>query len=406
MILKIQNDSDHWIVGEKFIKLEFENQFQQTFTSSSLRDWGDALRGVAPVITDEMNVDLGWPFTYDEVRDAAFQLGALKAPRPDGFPGLFYHKYWGIVNEIIRTTSSDFLAGKDNIMLAHEAFHYLRLKKDGENHELGLKLNMNKAYDRVEWDFLEATLRRFGFANGWVNLIMACVTTVSFSIVLNGCPGSSFCPSRGLRQRDPLSPYLFLLVSEVLSLRITKAVVERSLLGVRLACKCLSLSHLFFADDSLFFMKATLLNCSKISLIFKEYCSASGQLISLEKSSIYFTPNTSDQMKHLMSLLLGITCIDQPGVYLGLPTFWGRSKNGALAYIKEKVANKMDGWKEKVLTQAGKEVLIKSVALDIPSFPMSCFRFPNGICDDLNAALGNFWWGTNETGNNIHWKSW
>lgn len=77
-------------------------------------------------------------------------------------------------------------------MLAHEAFHYLRLKKDGENHEFGLKLDMNKAYDRVEWDFLEATLRRFGFANGWVNLIMACVTTVSFSIVLNGCPGSSF----------------------------------------------------------------------------------------------------------------------------------------------------------------------------------------------------------------------
>ncbi|KAL6185530.1 hypothetical protein ACLB2K_041662 [Fragaria x ananassa] len=66
----------------------------------------------------------------------------------------------------------------------------------------------------------------------------------------------------------------------------------------------------------------------------------------------------------------------------------------------------MDGWKEKVLTQAGKEVLIKSMALAIPSFPMSYFRFPKGICDDLNAALGNFWWGSNETGNNIHWKSW
>ncbi|KAL6190943.1 hypothetical protein ACLB2K_037337 [Fragaria x ananassa] len=89
-------------------------------------------------------------------------------------------------------------------------------------------------------------------------------------------------------------------------------------------------------------------------------------------------------MKHLMSLLLDITCTDQPGVYLGLPTFWGRSKNGALAYIKEKVANKMDGWKEKVLTQAGKEVLIKSVTLAIPSFPMSCFRFPKG-------AVVNIW---------------
>ncbi|KAL6190942.1 hypothetical protein ACLB2K_037336 [Fragaria x ananassa] len=92
-ILKTQNDSNQWIVEEKFIRLEFENQFRQTFTSSGLRDWGDALRGVAPVITDEMNDDLGRPFTYDEVRDAAFQLGALKAPGPDRFLGLFYHKF-------------------------------------------------------------------------------------------------------------------------------------------------------------------------------------------------------------------------------------------------------------------------------------------------------------------------
>ncbi|KAL6141490.1 hypothetical protein ACLB2K_059778 [Fragaria x ananassa] len=85
-------------------------------------------------------------------------------------------------------------------MLAHEAYHYLRLKKEGDVHELGLKLDMNKAYDRVEWDFLEATLVRFGFDRRWINFIMSCVTTVSFSIVLNGNPGNFFYLSRGLRQ--------------------------------------------------------------------------------------------------------------------------------------------------------------------------------------------------------------
>ncbi|XP_050379553.1 uncharacterized protein LOC126796882 [Argentina anserina] len=199
---------------------------------------------------------------------------------------------------------------------------------------------------------------------------MACVTRGSFSIVLNGTPGGFFTPTRGLRQGDPLSPYLFLLVSEVLSLRLTKEVAMKKISGVKLAPSCPPLSHLFFADDSLFFMKATLLNCSRVSTVFKDYCLASGQMISTEKSSIYFSPNTPTQLQRLMCLLMGIGGTDKPGCYLGLPTFWGRSKNGALTYIKDRFMGKVEGWKQKYLSQAGKEILLKSVALAIPTFPM------------------------------------
>lgn len=124
-----------------------------------------------------------------------------------------------ILPSIISHYQNAFIPGcqiQDNILLAHESYHYLKLKREGGNHELALKLDMNKAYDRVEWDFLEAALVRFGLNHGWVRLVMECVTTVTFSIVLNGNAGEFFKPNRGLRQRDHLSPYLFLIISEVL----------------------------------------------------------------------------------------------------------------------------------------------------------------------------------------------
>jgi hypothetical protein len=183
---------------------------------------------------------------------------------------------------------------------------------------------------------LEAALLRFGFDPGWVKLVMGCVSTVAFSIVLNGNAGDFFKPKRGLRQGDPLSPYLFLIISEVLSLRISKSINDGGLTGVKLSRSCPVVSHLFFADDALFFLKATLHNCVVLDRIFKVYCRASGQLINYDKSSIYFSPNTPQQLQFLMCELFNINLVDNPGNYLGMPTIWGRSKKEALVYIKEK----------------------------------------------------------------------
>ncbi|XP_050386353.1 uncharacterized protein LOC126802719 [Argentina anserina] len=398
-ILKIQCDSGIWLSGENKIRVEFERQFELLFTTSSNREWGDALVGVMPSVTESLNAELIAPVTIEEVKEVTFQLGALKAPGPDGFPGLFYHKYWSIVKDVVATATVDFLAGKvclkelnrtnivlipkvenpnafvpgrqiqDNLLVAHEAYHYLKLKREGGNHELGLKLDMNKAYDRVEW---------LGY----------------------------FYLTRGLRQGDPLSPYLFLIISEVLSVRLTKAVHEESLVGIKLTRKSPTLSHLFFADDSLFFIKATLSNVKQLLVIFKAYCTTSGQVISVEKSSVYFSPNTPEQMVLLISEMMGFAPVIDPGKYLGMPSLWGRSKKDALGYIMDRVKKKVVGWKQKTLSWAGKEVLIKAVATAIPAYPMSCFKLPIGVCESINLVLGNFWWGSNDTSNRIHWKSW
>ncbi|KAI5324303.1 hypothetical protein L3X38_033376 [Prunus dulcis] len=148
--------------------------------------------------------------------------------------------------------------------MAHETFHYLKLKNSGGVHEAGLKIDMNKAYDRIERDFLEAVMIKMGFARVWIDLIMNCISTVSFAVIINGQPGKFFKPTRGLRQGDPLSPYLFLLVSEALSRNLSSAVHNGEIKGVRIAPKR---------------------EAGQILL-------ASGQCISSQKSNIFVTPRT------------------------------------------------------------------------------------------------------------------
>lgn len=104
-----------------------------------------------------------------------------------------------------------------------DTFHYMRKKKKGRKGYIGLKLDMSKAYDRIKWNFLENVLIYMGFPMPWVSLIMKYVRSVSFSVLLNGSPLPYFYPNRGLRQGDPLSPYLFILCSEFFSGLILRA---------------------------------------------------------------------------------------------------------------------------------------------------------------------------------------
>ena len=153
---------------------------------------------------------------------------------------------------------------------------------------MAMKLDMSKAYDRVEWIFLEQLMRKMGFHRRWVDLIMATIKSVSYSFLINGVPRGSIKPTRGIRQGDPLSPYLFLLCSEGLNGLLKKAVAKGDLRGFSLCKNGPQISYLFFADDSLIFCHAKMGDVQAIQSALALYERASGQKINGTKTSIFF----------------------------------------------------------------------------------------------------------------------
>lgn len=125
-----------------------------------------------------------------------------------------------VLNSIISENQSAFIPGRsitDNVLITHEVLHYLKISTAEKKCPMAVKTDMSKAYDRLEWEFTRQVLNRLGFDQKWVELIMQCITTVSYSYLVNKATYGSVCPSRGIRQGDPMSPYIFILCGEVLT---------------------------------------------------------------------------------------------------------------------------------------------------------------------------------------------
>ena len=133
-----------------------------------------------------------------------------------------------VLPDIISPTQSAFVSGRliiDNVLVAYETIHTMHVRKKGKKGTMALKLDISKAYDQVEWPFLQKIMEKLGFPTRWIERVMCCVTT-SFSILVNGRPHGMIHPSRGIRQGDPLSPYLFLLCVEDFTALLAKAKLE------------------------------------------------------------------------------------------------------------------------------------------------------------------------------------
>ena len=145
---------------------------------------------------------------------------------------------------------------------------FINLQKSGY---MAVKLDMSKAYDRVEWIFLEKVMRKLGFNERWINLMMVCAKTVSYSVLVNGEPKGLIRPTRGIRQGDPISPFLFPLCTEGLHSLISKAKREGAIHGFDLSRRSPKLTHLLFADDSLLFCRSIRSECQRVLEILSQY---------------------------------------------------------------------------------------------------------------------------------------
>lgn len=162
---------------------------------------------------------------------------------------------------------------------------------------MAIKTDMEKAYDRIEWKFIQATMLSMGFPNQLVSLIMKCITTVSYIILLNGRPSTKLKPQRGIRQGDPRSPYMFIICVNVFSALISKAQKDKRITGVKIAPGAPNISHLFFADDSVIFCKAKKYETNNIKHIIDTYQQASGQLVRMAKYEMIFSKKVDNLSK-------------------------------------------------------------------------------------------------------------
>ncbi|KAA3478659.1 reverse transcriptase [Gossypium australe] len=240
--------------------------FMKLFSAGRQNNYDKILSGIDWCISEEDNYKLKARYTKQEIREALSELGPTKAPGEDGFPALFYQKCWPIIGEDV----SNFCLQRLN-------------EEDRKKGLMATKLDMSKAYDRVEWNFVKGVMKEMRFDPGWVGSLMKCVSTVSYSVVFNGNTGETFLPSRGLRQGDPLSPFLFLFCVEGLSSLMRLAKVGNILKGVKASWRGLAISHLLFADDCILFAEATQRGAHLLKQILNEYEISSGQCVKYDK---------------------------------------------------------------------------------------------------------------------------
>ncbi|GKC23951.1 RNA-directed DNA polymerase, eukaryota, partial [Tanacetum coccineum] len=263
-----------------------------------------------------------------------------------------------VLGNIVSEVHSAFIAGRqilDGPFILNEVLHWCSKKK---KKSLIFKVDFEKAYDSVRWDFLEDVLKKFGFGNKWCNWILCCLNSSKGSILVNGSPTEEFQFYKGLKQGDPLSPFLFILVMESLHLSFQRVVDTGMFKGLTLN-DSLCLSHMFYADDAIFVGQWSDGNITTLLHVLDCFYHASGLKINLRKSKIMGV-NVDYSYVNQAAVKLGCQILDTPFMYLG----------------------------------------------SIPIFYMSIFKVPSKILQLLESIRGRFFNGYEIGSNKASWVKW
>jgi len=254
---------------------------------------------------------------------------------------------------IIHPSQAAFIQGRhiaSNIIIAQEIIHSFNLKNWKQN-AFFLKLDLAKAFDRIEWNFIVNALKRQGFKDNFIRLIYNCISTTTMSAIINGEPAPSFHPQRGVRQGCPLSPYLFIIAVNELSICLQHHSNAQNISGIILGPDCPRIHSLLFADDLIICGQATYDEASKIKNILQAFCSASGQTPNLYKSSIMFSRNVDSQSKMEVKSIFPISDLSPNTTYLGHPLIFNHNdRTKAYDFILNKFRAKLTTLKANKLT--------------------------------------------------------
>lgn len=272
-----------------------------------------------------------------------------------------------VIHTIISDSQTGFIPGRriaDNIILAHELVKAYTRKNI--SHRSMLKIDLLKAYDYVKWRYLEQVMTELGFPDRFTHWIMTCVTTISYLTVVNGNASQAFEAAKGLRKRDPISPFLFAIAMEYLS-RSLNGLKDDKNYKFHPKCSKMEITHLSFADDLLIFSRGDLESITALQKCFSNFSQASRLQANAAKSSIYFG-GVLPVIKQQILQELGYSVGKLPFKYLGIPL--SSKKLSLLQWypLVERIMARINSWTTRKLSYAGRSQLVQTVLSGVQSY--------------------------------------
>ncbi|GKC82071.1 RNA-directed DNA polymerase, eukaryota, partial [Tanacetum coccineum] len=309
-----------------------------------------------------------------------------------------------IISDIISDTQSAFLTKRnilDGPFILNELLSWC---KKYNKQAMFFKVDFAKAYDCVRWDYLLDVMKSFGFGPNWCRWIQGTLSSAKASILVNGSPTAEFSFYRGLKQGDPLSPFLFILIMESLHLSMVRASSNGMFRGLCLNGS-LSVSHLFYADDAMFIGEWSQANLDNVVKMLQCFQVASGLSINIQKSNLLgvgVRRSVVDQAANKIGCLV----MSNRFSYLGVMVGDSMNRRAAWVEVINKLRARLSNWKVKTLSIGGRYTLLKSVLGSSPLYHMSIFKTPKGVLKEMEGIRGKFFNGADPEERKIVWVAW
>ncbi|GJT65778.1 RNA-directed DNA polymerase, eukaryota [Tanacetum coccineum] len=310
----------------------------------------------------------------------------------------------GVLGDIVNEVQYAFVTNRqilDGPFILNELLQWCKSKK---KQTMIFKIDFEKAYDSVRWDYLDDVLNKFGFGTKWRGWIQTCLSSSRGSILVNGSPTGEFQFQKGLKQGDPLSPFLFILVMESLHLSFQKVIDEGLFKGVSVSSS-LQLSHLFYADDVIFMGQWSDSNITTIINVLNCFHKASGLRLNIHKSKIMGVA-VEEEKVNAAALKMGCSTLKLPFSYLGIKVGDMMSRLKSWDEIIDSLYSRLSRWKMKTLSIGGRLTLLKSVLGSTPIYYMSIFKVPSQVLKRMEAIRSHFFNGADVNEKKMSWVKW
>jgi len=290
-----------------------------------------------------------------------------------------------VIDSVVSDTQSAFIKGRqilDGILIANEIVD--------EAHRCNFKVDFEKAYDSTDWGYLDEVMGKMGFPTLWRKWIKECIGTATASVLVNGSPTDEFSLGRGLRQSDPLSPFLFLLAAEGFNVLMESLWVNNLFSGYKVGDSNMAVvSHLQLADDTLILGEKSRANIKTMRAILILFETLSGLKVNFSKShlvGVNVAPSWLTQTARVLNCKVGTI----PFVYLGLPIGGNAQRLSFWDPLITRIKTRLSGWKSKHLSLGGRLVLLKYVMSSLSVYALPFFKAPSGTVSSIESILNCF----------------